>query len=302
EKVLDIINKYQYRPNSIAQGLVTGSIKIISVIVPNIQNPFYSEVVSFIEHTLCEKGYHMFLYCSDNDPEKEYAALEMASQFNFAGTILISIVNDAQLIEKSNNAQRPLLLLNRYIETVSRDILTTDNFHISYIATRYLIELGHSRIAIIAGGKTTSTHRERRDGFLNALSTYHLQFPPEFDCISDLSMDSGYNIGETFLQMGADAPTAVFCTSDIMAIGLMQAYKNVGKSIPGDISIVGFDDIPIASLNGISLTTIRQPYKDIGRHAVDMILRRIEDSTLPQQKMILDCEFITRGSTGPKKM
>lgn len=298
-KVIEIIEKYNYSPNSIAQGLVKGSMNIISVIVPNIQNPFYSEVVSFVGQELSKKGYHMFLYCSNNDPEKEAASLEMASQFNFAGTILISFVNDASLVEKSNISKRPLLLLNRYVESDLRDVLTTDNFQISYIATRHLIELGHSRIAIISGGRTTSTHRERREGFLNALSAYRIPLLPEFDCISNLTMDSGYSHGEKFLSMGDNAPTAVFCTSDMMAIGLMQAYKNAGKSIPGDLSIVGFDDIPIASLNGISLTTVRQPYAEIGKQAVEMILRRIEDNSIPQQKRILDCELIVRNSTGP---
>lgn len=300
ERVLSVIKEYQYKPNVMAQSLVSGSMRVISVIVPNIQNQFYSEVVSFIERALFDKGYHMFLYCSDNDPEKEYACIEMASQFNFDGTILISIVNDTQLIEKSAIADRPLLLLNRYIETATHDILTTNNTESSYLATKHLIEMGHRRIAIISGTKETSTHRERRNGFLKALADYNLSFPNDFDCVSDLTINSGYSYGEHFLSLREAAPTAVFCTSDVIALGLMQAYKNAGKTIPEDLSIVGFDDIPMASLNGISLTTIRQPYEQIGKKAVEMLLNRISDSSLPQQKVILDCEFIARESVASK--
>lgn len=299
ERVLSVISQYQYKPNVMAQSLVSGSMRVISVIVPNIQNQFYSEVVSFIERSLFDKGYHMFLYCSDNDPEKEYACIEMASQFNFAGTILISIVNDTQLIEKSAIADRPLLLLNRYVDSVTHDLLTTNNTEVSYLATQHLIELGHRRIAIISGAKETSTHRERRCGFLNALEAYHIDLPHNFDCISDLTMNSGYSFGEHFLSMGRLAPTAVFCTSDMIALGLMQAYKNGGKVIPQDLSIVGFDDIPMAALNGISLTTIRQPYEKIGKKAVDMLLSRINGNITEQQKAVLECSLIIRNSTGP---
>lgn len=297
QKVLDVISQYQYHPNSIARGLVNGGIKVVAVIVPNFKNPFYSEVVWFIERELFKNGYHMFLYCSNNDEEKEKTCLEMTYQYNFAGVIIISPIAQAFLRENARSLGCPIVLLNRYIDQFPGDILTVDNFQAAYVATRHLIELGHRKIAVLAADPEAYTHRDRRSGFLHALSSYQLSLPPEFDCVGDLTMDGGYHVGETLLAMGEESPTAVFCTSDMMALGLMQAYKNAGRQIPSEFSIVGFDDIPIANLNGISLTTMQQPYEQIGEQAAQMILNRIQNASMAQQKIILDCKLIIRNST-----
>ncbi|MCI8514230.1 MAG: LacI family transcriptional regulator [Lachnospiraceae bacterium] len=297
QRVLDVIQKYQYRPNSIARGLVKGGMQIIAVIVPNFRNPFYSEVIWFIERELFKLGYHMFLYCSNNDTEKERACLEMTFQYNFAGVIIISPIMQAYLQEHADSLGCPVLLLNRYIDQFSGDILTVDNFQAAYVATRHLIELGHQKIAILAADPEAYTHKDRRSGFLHALSSYQLTLPESFDCVGDLTMDGGYHVGEQLLSMKKNGPTAVFCTSDMMALGLIQAYRNADKKIPEDLSIVGFDDISIASLNGISLTTMQQPYEQIGIQAARMILKRIQNQKLPQQKVILDCKLIVRNST-----
>jgi LacI family transcriptional regulator len=302
QRVLDIIQQYQYHPNSIARGLVQGGIKVVAVIVPNFKNPFYSEVVWFIERELFKNGYHMFLYCSNNDTEKERACLEMTHQYNFAGVIIISPISQSYLRDHAASLGCPIVLLNRYIDQFSGDILTVDNFQASYVATRHLIELGHRKIAILSADPDAYTHRDRRSGFLHALSSYQLSLPEKFDCVGDLTMDGGYHVGEQLSAMEKEGPTAVFCTSDMMALGLMQAYKNVGKKIPEDLSIVGFDDIPIAELAGISLTTMQQPYEEIGNQAAEMILNRIHQPDMPQQKIILDCRLIVRSSTAaPEK-
>lgn len=299
KKVLQIIKQYQYHPNSIAQGLVTGSIKVIALVVSDIRNPYYSETTWYIEKELYKNGYNMFLFCSENDPDKERSFLEMASQFNFSGIVVVSPINEDYLTKCISSLGCPILILNRYIENFTGDVLTTDNFQAGYLAARHLIELGHTRIGILSGANKFSTHRDRREGFLNGLNAYHIQLLKENDfSTDDLCMECGNSFGEKLLSMGTKAPTAIFCTTDLLAIGVMQAYKKAGKSIPGDLSIIGFDNIPFAGLNDISLTTIAQPYKKIGDKAVEMLMTRINSNPSSQQKAILDCELIIRNSTG----
>lgn len=297
KRVLDVMKQYQYQPNSIARGLVNGSIQVIALIVSDIRNPFYSETTWFIERELFKNEYRMFLCCSDNDPKKEREFLEMAKQYNFSGIIMISPINEGYLKQNANTFGCPVILLNRYIDNFPGDILTTDNFQAGYMATRYLIELGHTKIALVSGGRETSTHRDRREGFLKALSAYEIPFQPQYDLTAEqLDLENGYTCGTTLLNLREEAPSAVFCTMDLLAIGVLQAYRQAGKSIPEDLSIVGFDDIPFVRLNGISLTTVRQPYEEIGKKAVAMILRRIRENPEQQQKGVLDCKLIIRDS------
>lgn len=302
ERVLDVIHSYQYQPNSLARGLTQGAINVVALLLPDIRNPFYSEATWFIEKELLKHGYHMFLCCTDHEPEKERLFIEMAEQYNFSGILLFSPVNESFLSEYDPSSKCALVILNRYIDNFSGDILTSDNFQAGYIAARHLINLGHKKIAILSGARLYSTHRERHAGFLQALNAYSLSLPPEYDLHTDsLTMEEGISFGERLLSLGEHAPTAVFCTTDLLAMGIMQAYKLHEKQIPEDLSVIGFDNIPFSNLQGISLTTIRQSYDKIATESVSMLLNRISHHTTDTQRLILDCDLIIRNSTGKPK-
>lgn len=296
EKILEVMRQYGYRPNAIARGLVQGSLKVIAVVIPDIRNPFYSELISFMEKEFFAQGYQLFLCCTDQDPVKEKIAIDLAAQYNFAGIVIISPMNTDYLKLFRETASCPVLIMNRYLGE-EFDSLTTDNFQGGYLAARHLIELGHRRIAVLSGPQEASTHHDRREGFFSAVTAYHAHVPESFQLSGDLDMDSGHQAGNYFLSLGENAPTAVFCTTDLMAIGVMQAYKNAGRSIPDDLSIVGFDDIPFANVQDISLTTIRQPYSDLAAQAVRMLLDRLADRDASPMCAMLDCRLVIRGSS-----
>ena len=297
DKVLQVIDEYSYRPNSVARSLANGKMDVVSVIVPNLQNPFYSSVVWYIERELYNNGYHMFLYCSNNDTEKERMCLEITRQNNFAGIIIISPMGKEYLKQADSGLKRPIILLNRYLENFPGDILTVNNFEAAYTATKYLIELGHRKLAVLSAETSAYTHSERVQGFLKALSESGISCQDKYKFIGDLSFEGCYEIGEQIISMGRDMPTAVFCTSDMMAIGMMQTLKLSGVRIPEDISVIGFDDIPTAQFAGIDLTTIRQPYEQIGVQAVHMLIHRIRNIEAPRCQITLNCELIKRHST-----
>ncbi|MGI6116608.1 LacI family DNA-binding transcriptional regulator [Luoshenia tenuis] len=299
-RVMDAVRRNHYQPNSIARGLVQGATRLVALIISDIRNPYYSEVTWYIEKELEQQGYHMFLGCSGEDPEKERNFVDLAAQYNFAGAIVISPTNEAYLLQSAPALGCPVILLNRYIDDFAGDMLTTDNFHGGSLAAHHLLVLGHRRVAVFSGDKNTTTHRDRRAGFVHALSLGGVALPEAFSFTTrSLDMDSGHTLGSHLLSLGSAAPTAIFCTTDLMAIGLLQAYRNAGKSIPENLSIIGFDDIPYAGLAGIGLTTIAQPYEQIGKLAVQMLLERINSPARPQRREILDCQLISRASTGP---
>lgn len=299
DKVLEIIDEYHYRPNTIARSLANGKMDVVSVIVPNLHNPFYSSVVWYIERELYNNGYHMFLYCSNNDTAKEQMCLEITQRNNFAGSIIISPMGKDYLKQYDSKLTCPVILLNRYLEEFPGDILTVNNFEAAYSATKYLIELGHRKLAVLFAETSAYTHSERLQGFLQALKENGLSCQENYMFIGDLSFEGCYKIGDQILAMGQDMPTAVFCTSDVMAIGMMQTLKLGGIRIPQDISVIGFDDIPIAQVAGIDLTTIRQPYEQIGVQAVHMLVQRIQDLEVPCCQLTLQCELVKRSSTAP---
>lgn len=297
DKVLQVIDEYNYHPNSLARSLASGKMNVVSVIVPNLQNPFYSSVVWYIERELYNSGYHMFLYCSNNDTEKESVCFELTRQNSFAGIIIISPVGKDYLKQESSNPECPVILLNRFLDDFPGDVLTVNNFEAAYAATEFLIEIGHRKLAVLSAETSAYTHSERLFGFRQALKENDIDFSEKFHFIGDLSFEGCYKIGEHILSMGSEMPTAVFCTSDIMAIGMMQTLKFGGIRIPQDISVIGFDDIPMAQLAGIDLTTVRQPYEQIGVQAVNMLIHRMHNAKDPYRQITLNCELIKRNST-----
>lgn len=305
QRVLEVIDAYHYRPNAMARGLANGSMSVIALLVSDVRNPFYTEMTWHIQQELNKRGYQLFLCCSNYDAlmEKEFYAL--SSQYSFSGMIVVSLVDETQFLRAMDKLPCPVLLVNQKVEHFPGDVLVTDNYQAGYIAARHLIEQGHSKIAIISCNQQNSSHRERRAGFISALSAYNISLPPAYDFEYDYAIGGydnkcGQRFYEEFMQMGSDAPTAVFCTADIIAVSIIEVFRAAGHSVPEDLSVIGFDDIPFASLDSISLTTIRQPYAKIGRQAVDMILNRIENNPSGQQMAIMDCELIVRGSTAKK--
>ena len=297
DKILEVIDKYNYRPNSVARSLASGKMDVVSVIVPNLLNPFYSTVVWHIERELYNNGYYMFLYCSNDNTEKERMCLEITHQNNFAGCIILSPIGIDYLNEYSSKLKCPVILLNRSFDGFPGDILTVNNFEAAYAATKHLIELGHRKLAVLSAETFAYTHRKRLQGFLQALDDNGIPSREEFIFTGDLSFEGGNSIGEQILSMHQDMPTAVFCTSDMLAIGMMQTLKLGGVRIPQEISVIGFDDIPPAQFAGIDLTTIRQPYEQIGVLAVQMLIQRIQNAEGPRRHITLNCELIRRHST-----
>ncbi|WP_094547242.1 LacI family DNA-binding transcriptional regulator [Petroclostridium xylanilyticum] len=297
EKVKKIIDIYNYQPNSLARGLVLGRIDIIALIIGDIRNPFYSELTWVIENILSQNGYMVVLCDSEYSTEKEELYLKAAKQYGFAGVVMTSAMESDNLNSVLKSMNCPVVLLNRYLKSFEGDVVILDNFQAGYIATRHLIELGHSKIAILTGPVNSTSSVERFNGYKNALENFGIEYREDFVTHGDLKMETGYEYGLSLLKRKENKPTAVVAGNDLMAIGIIEAYKKMKMRIPEDLSIIGFDDIPISSTASINLTTIRQPFYEMGKMVAELLLKRINNEQCEYRKIILNPQLVVRETT-----
>lgn len=300
EKVERIIRELDYRPSSLAQGLSRGSVNIVALLVGDIRNPFYSEVARGVEDVASQAGY-MVVFCdTDYQNERENQYLKMAQQYGFAGLIMMTAMDTDELIPVMENVKCPIVLLNRYISTYSTDTVLVDNVHGGYIVGQHLAKLGHRQIGFLGGPKSSSASRERAKGFYQAISDFGIQIESRNVVEGDLKMESGYRYGKAWLRKKQNQPTAIFAANDLMALGVMQALQEEGVRIPEDVSIVGYDDLPVSKVPAISLTTVRQPQYQMGSVAMKILLERIrENSDCVPQRIVYTPELIVRRTTAP---
>lgn len=299
-KVQQVIRALDFKPNYFARGLAKGRMNIVACLIGDRWNPFYAELLSSAEEVLNEEGYLAVLCYTNYDSVKEEKYLEAARQYNYAGILMVTAPETPQLVEAIGKLTCPVVLANRYIESFPTDVVLMDNYRGAYIATRHLIELGHKRIAHLSGPKNSTASRDRMRGYRDAMQEAGLDIADNRIFAANLLEEEGYDFGHLLLDKAIDV-TAVFCGNDMMASGLVKAYRERGKSIPEDLSIVGFDDSPVAVHGTVKLTTVRQYPKEMGQAAAETILRRIDNPEQPYRRVIFAPELIVRDSAAPHK-
>ncbi len=262
-----------YSPDALARSLVTGRTRTIGVVATAITDPFIAQVVQAIEQTAYTHDYTLILAISNAEPEREIAAVEMLRSKRVDGVIVTSSRVGALYRERLEQLSVPVVLLNSHREqsgpyTFS---VSVDNEHGGYLATRHLIQGGHRRIAYVRGAEGSSDSLARQSGYRRALEEAGLAFDPALVAPGTGRAGSGERALPRLLALD-EPPTALFCYNDMTAIGLLRAARQRGLSVPRDLAVVGFDDIPFASYVQPSLTTVVQPMDEMGRLAVEMVL------------------------------
>ncbi|MDQ0219426.1 LacI family transcriptional regulator [Peribacillus cavernae] len=298
KKVLDAIEKLNYRPNVLARQLRRMETKTIMVIVPDITNPFFSKVLKGIESVARKKGYKVLLGNTDNDIGREKEYLELLHHKQIDGTILLTARMEGKYITEWAD-QYPVVLACEYLEGSLIPTVSIDNVSASRKATEHLIKLGHRCIGFISGPMNIILSKDRLKGYHQALAQNEIEVEPLLIQEGDYSSKSGFNMMLKFLAL-ENPPTAVFASSDEMAIGALKAVKINGFHVPGDISIVGFDGITLGEIVEPAITTIVQPMYQIGYKAMELLLNLIEDRELPKKQLMLADKLIIRESCGAK--
>jgi len=295
EKVILIINKLGYTPNAIARGLKTKRTYTLGILIPDITNPFFAEIARGVEDAANKKNFNVILCNTDGKLKKENTYLQILRGKRVDGLILgTAHIKDKSILELERK-KFPYILVCRGIKELGKNCVIVDDVEGGIMATEYLIKLGHRRIAHITGPLKTRSALNRLKGYKLALKKYEIEYREELVGEGDFRIKGGYQVMKRFLKL-AEPPTAIFAANDLLALGAMQAIQKKKYHVPKDFSIIGFDDIKLASFVHPALTTIRQPMLEMGALAVKMLLKIIEEGEFNQRKIVLKPKLIIRES------
>jgi LacI family transcriptional regulator len=300
-RVEEAIQELHFQPNQQARSLKTGRSRLIGVLNYYTVDDYFSEILSSLETAAFNAGYNVLLRHPLHDDQKKESDLNHWINHNIDGLIINSPEVDDEYYALLKNINCPCVILHINDKDCSCDTIQINDFEISKEAVQYLIQLGHKRIACISGYTNEKhTASKRRLGYEAALSEAGLSILPEYQANTDYGIEEGYQQCLNLMKL-KQPPTAIFTYSDLLAIGAMRAASDLGLTIPGDLSIIGFDDITLASYTTPRLTTIHQDKDQIGVLAVKQLLNRINEPDLPPQKILLPTRLVIRESTGPMK-
>jgi LacI family transcriptional regulator, repressor for deo operon, udp, cdd, tsx, nupC, and nupG len=296
QRVHEAIRQLGYTPNVQARSLRTARTNVIVALVPDISNPFFAEVIHGIEQVALQNHYSVLLGNTQYNSEREqgYADLVSARQADGLITLLPHIPHI------TSTGPPPIVNACEYVLDPAITSVYVDNVAGARLAVEYLLTLGHKAIAFIAGPMNSPINLDRSRGYEAALSAAGIKRNRKLTVEGDFSAEAGIRCTET-LFAGGVAFTAIFCSSDEMAIGALRAIKSRGLRVPEDISVVGFDDIRYARYSDPPLTTIAQPMGDIGREAATLLIEILNDRDVPPRKRIMPTQLVVRGSAAPRK-
>lgn len=285
-----------YHPNVVARSLRRGQTQTIGVILPDNTNPFFAEVVRGIEDSSFFQGYSIILCNSDNDLEKERLYTNVLMEKQVDGVIFVAAGLSGRNIENLAKLGVPFVLVDRRVPQIEADYVLADNQGGGFKAADHLIGLGHRAIACLAGPEGVALSSERVEGYRQALEVVGIPFDPGWVVEGDFQYQAGYTSARKLFS-SQKTPTAIFACNDLMAIGVYRWAHERGLRIPGDLSIVGFDDIRLAAFTNPPLTTVKQSKHEMGSIAARLLLERMAQPDLPPRLEILETQLIVRGST-----
>jgi DNA-binding LacI/PurR family transcriptional regulator len=296
QKITIAINELDYKPNILARSFTLGSIKIIGLILGDIRNPFYADLAFYLQKFLNDAGYMLVPYNSEYKTDKEVEYIKQCGQFNFAGLLLIADQSKA-VFNAIQEAGMPVVLINRTLQNYTGDIVSIDNFQAGYIATRYLVELGHQSVAFISGNMFLSAIAQRFQGYRQFLKNNQIPFFERYVFHGDFSMQSGYEIAKTYGLNIRSLPSAAVVSNDLMALGFIDGLQEQGVKVPEMVSVISVDNISFSALQSINLTTVDQQVEEMSKQAYRLILRRIENPDAQTERITLEPRLIIRGTT-----
>ncbi len=295
ERVRQVATELGYRPNPLARGLKTNRSFTIGVIVPDIQNPLFPPIIRGLDDRLGEAGYTPLIANTDNDAERERVDFEAMRARQVDGIITATARVHHELLDEIALSGTPLVLVNRRVPDGSLPSATADDHAGARLAVEHLVELGHTRIAHLAGPEDVSTGLQRHEGFEEAMRNAGLD-PGLVRTGRAFTEPEGARLCEELLD--ADEPfTAIVAGNDLMALGCYDVFAARGISCPDEVSVVGFNDMPFAARFAPPLTTIAIPHYEIGVAAADLLLERIAGREDGTTEVVLPSHLIVRGST-----
>ena len=300
-RIKEVAAREHYIPNQIARSLVTRQSKTLGLIVPNIESRFFSSLAKNLEQRCRAEGYALFITNSDGIPENDVELLNLLVTRGVDGLFLVvsdEVSDNATLLEELNNLPVPCVMVDRVVNEFTCDKVMFDHELGGYMATRYLLQMEHRRIACVVNASKTLTGRKRLLGYLRALRESGLETDLSLVVESEYYISSAYEACTEVLDSDA---TAVFASSDNIALGLLKRMHEKGKRIPRDYSMVSYDNSAADALFEPALTSIEQNVGKLSMHAVGLMMRRLANPAVDPVERVLKPQLVIKESVASAK-
>ncbi len=299
KRVQQIIAECEYRPSSIARGLATRRTFSIGLIVPDISNPYFSGMAQGVSEVAYKEDFSVLLCNCDEHPERELEMLQVLDEKRVEGIILAAPRTDTHLLAQSLAAHLNVVVINRQFDEkdnpdIIGGVINNDETGGRKV-TKMLLEHGHKTVGLLAGPPLSYGAARRLNGYKAALAEAGISFDPEIVKNCAPTVKGGHDIASQLLSRRKNI-TSIFCYNDLVAIGALQACADLGLKVPGDIAIVGFDDIPMASWVSPQLTTLHVEFEELGRLATQLLIACIKGNADGPSDIVLEPEVIIRAS------
>ncbi|MHC1785729.1 MAG: LacI family DNA-binding transcriptional regulator [Christensenellales bacterium] len=299
-RVLEEASRLRYRPNLLARSLVSKKSSLLGLVIPDIANPYYADMCRGMSDEALRSKQTSLIANTDRQQTSELAAIKTMIEYSVAGIVLVGIFKNVQdYITLLSHYRVPYVLVDYYAPGMEYCVYV-DDFSGSFEAVSYLIEQQHRTIGYISGFSEKGHPRDYRlAGYKQALEKAGLVYDPFLVENGLFNMETGYNKAATLLQRSKDI-TAIACGNDLIALGAFRALREYGYRIPGDISLVGFDDVYLSTTMEPRLTTVRQPAYELGIAAVKMLGQRIAGEEMPEKNVCFKPTLIKRDTVSPR--
>ena len=282
-------------PNASARHLRSGSSRTIGLLVPDITNPFFTEVARGAGDTASESDYALILCNSDEDPIKEERHLKVLIEQRICGLLITPSFDGLAGVAELNRRNIPTTFIDRRADSLDQSSVSMDDFHGGKSAIEYLASLGHKSIAWVNGPLSMAQCAHREDGVMDSARAQNIKIS-KFQ-VSQMRSQNGYEVTQNILASNAQI-TAIFCANDLMALGVLRALLEKGKTIPKDYALIGYDDIGFSASASIPLTSIAQPAYKLGALAAQMIINEVEHGkNFKHEHIVFKPELVIRAST-----
>lgn len=295
QKVEQAVLDVGYYPHNLSKNLKRNESKTILVIVPNISDPFFTDVVCGIEETAAQHGYLVLIGDCKHQQKHENAFINLIITKQIDGMLLLGSHIPFDVSKEEQKNLPPMIMANEFAPELELPTVHIDNLTASFRATHYLQQMGHKRIACITGPEDMPLCRYRLQGYIQAMRRTGVPLREDYIIRGDFTHESGAESLKKLISL-PEPPTAVFCHSDIMAIGVMWQAKKLGLELPKDLSVIGFDNLDITRYSEPALTTMEQPRYEIGRQSMLLLLDQLQGRPVAPGSRLLDCELILRDS------
>jgi LacI family transcriptional regulator, galactose operon repressor len=297
ERVINAATRLGYRPSALARGLRMRRTFTLGMLVPDITNPVFPNIIKGVEGAAHARGYHLILCNTDDSYEREASYLRVLREWRVDGILIASSSTADSTIAELRREKTSFVLLNSASRASDDLAVAPDNRQGVSAALDHLIQLGHRRIGLIAAPQTTMTGQERLLAARAALRRHHLAQEDALVAVADsFSEASGYRAARRLL-LDAEPPTAIFGANDLIALGAIRLAREIGLAVPADLSVVGFNDIPQSELFDPPLTTVHVPQEEMGVLAAALLIDHLEGRHIARRQVMLETELVVRGST-----